>query len=118
MEVVPPPWLTEVFITAHRSNLIRKDANHYQKFWPTLDGSLEYIWPVGRSMKVLSMSQFYMDDGLLQMSLEEASKTFNDISRVREVSGDDNPTVGSVWYRERSLNGKLVLYKTNFDSSD
>lgn len=44
-ELISPPWLNDLFINAHRSNLIRKDATHYQKFWPMLDGSLEYIWP-------------------------------------------------------------------------
>jgi hypothetical protein len=47
-EVKNPPWLgDEVFHSAHRSNLLRKDFNYYSKFnWhEPLD--LPYIWPTG-----------------------------------------------------------------------
>lgn len=42
-----PPWFgDETFHAAHRSNLLRKDPNHYGKFdWSEPD-DLPYIWPV------------------------------------------------------------------------
>jgi len=33
-------------IMAHRSNLIRKEPNHYQKLWPDVPDNLPYKWPV------------------------------------------------------------------------
>jgi hypothetical protein len=42
-----PPWLGDkAFHDAHKSNLIRKDANHYRQFWPDIPDDLEYVWPV------------------------------------------------------------------------
>jgi hypothetical protein len=42
-----PPWLGDPkFHRAHRSNLLRKQPEHYRKFWPTLPDDLPYIWPV------------------------------------------------------------------------
>jgi len=41
-----PKWLTDEFIQSHRSNLIRKLPDHYQKLWPDVPNDLEYIWPV------------------------------------------------------------------------
>lgn len=40
-----PPWITEKFIEAHRSNLIRKDPNYYKPLFPNTQEGLEYIWP-------------------------------------------------------------------------
>lgn len=41
-----PPWITEEFCTAHRSNLLRKNCQYYSKFnWNVAD-KLPYIWPV------------------------------------------------------------------------
>lgn len=43
----PPPWLgDESFHASHRSNLLRKDFNHYIQFFdgPT---DLPYVWPRG-----------------------------------------------------------------------
>lgn len=40
-----PEWLTEEFILAHRSNLLRKDPEHYGKYWD-VPNNLPYIWPV------------------------------------------------------------------------
>ncbi len=41
-----PPWLNEDFITAHRSNLIRKNPEYYAHKWPDTPKDLPYIWPV------------------------------------------------------------------------
>lgn len=41
-----PPWLTDEFCLSHRSNLIRKDPNHYRPLWPDVPDNLPYIWPV------------------------------------------------------------------------
>lgn len=42
-----PLWLgREEFHLAHRSNLIRKDPDHYSKFWPEVPPDLPYVWPV------------------------------------------------------------------------
>lgn len=41
-----PYWLgIEGFHISHQSNLIRKDPEHYQKYWPTIPPGLPYIWP-------------------------------------------------------------------------
>lgn len=41
-----PSWINETFITAHRSNLIRKDPKFYQPKWPDIPDDLPYVWPV------------------------------------------------------------------------
>lgn len=43
----PPSWLGEAeFHLAHRSNLLRKNPEHYRQFWPDERDDLPYIWPV------------------------------------------------------------------------
>ncbi|WJL95780.1 MSMEG_6728 family protein [Microbacterium sp. ET2] len=46
-DAVPmPPWLgDEAFHLAHRSNLIRKDPEHYRPFFGDVPDDLPYIWP-------------------------------------------------------------------------
>lgn len=42
----PPPWLgDERFHLSHRSNLLRKDAAYYRKFFPNDPDNLPYVWP-------------------------------------------------------------------------
>lgn len=42
-----PSWLgDEEFHRSHRSNLLRKNEQHYQQFWPDERNDLEYVWPV------------------------------------------------------------------------
>ena len=41
-----PPWINTEFITAHRSNLIRKNPEYYSHKWPDTPKDLPYIWPV------------------------------------------------------------------------
>lgn len=41
-----PSWITEEFITSHKSNLIRKNSEYYQPLFPNVPENLEYIWPV------------------------------------------------------------------------
>lgn len=45
-QVIMPDWLTDEFCLSHRSNLIRKNPEHYRKFWPDVPDNLPYIWPV------------------------------------------------------------------------
>ena len=48
--VVYPSWVGDMaFHVAHRSNLIRKMPEHYQKLWPTVTGDLPYVWPASRA---------------------------------------------------------------------
>jgi hypothetical protein len=43
----PPPWLGADDIHAsHRSNLLRKDPNHYAQFGWTEGPDMPYVWPV------------------------------------------------------------------------
>lgn len=42
-----PDWFgNEDFHAAHRSNLLKKDPDHYRQFWPDEPDDLPYIWPV------------------------------------------------------------------------
>lgn len=41
-----PPWITYEFQRSHRSNLLRKQPDHYRVYWPTLQDDLPYVWPV------------------------------------------------------------------------
>lgn len=42
-----PDWLDDARVhESHRSNLIRKDPNHYGKVWPLITPNLPYYWPV------------------------------------------------------------------------
>jgi len=41
-----PPWLTDKFCAAHRSNLLRKDPEWYGQFGWKEKPDMEYIWPV------------------------------------------------------------------------
>ena len=41
-----PPWLgNKDFHLSHRSNLLRKNLDHYSQFWPNVPDNLEYVWP-------------------------------------------------------------------------
>jgi hypothetical protein len=41
-----PYWLgIEGFHLSHRSNLISKNPEYYQKYWPEVPPGLPYIWP-------------------------------------------------------------------------
>lgn len=42
-----PKWLGDPkFHLSHQSNLVRKNPEYYQKFFPDVKGGLPYIWPV------------------------------------------------------------------------
>lgn len=41
----PPPWLDDEFCAAHRSNLLRKDPEHYGRLGWTEPDDLPYRWP-------------------------------------------------------------------------
>jgi hypothetical protein len=49
-----PPWLGDpAFHRSHQSSLLRKDPEHYGRFFPGVPDDLPYVWPV-RSEKVLA----------------------------------------------------------------
>lgn len=39
-------WGDDRIHLSHRSNLIRKDPEHYRKFWADCPDDIEYYWPV------------------------------------------------------------------------
>lgn len=41
-----PDWLGGEIHKTHQSNLVRKDREYYQKFFPDVPDDLEYFWPV------------------------------------------------------------------------
>lgn len=41
----PPRFLDDIR-DSHRSNLIKKDPNHYKHIWPHIPDDLEYVWPI------------------------------------------------------------------------
>jgi hypothetical protein len=42
-----PEWWGDYRVHAsHRSNLLRKDPDHYRQYWPEDSDKLEYYWPV------------------------------------------------------------------------
>lgn len=45
-----------------------------------------------------------------------ARSIFGGTARVKEVYEHSGPTIGEVWLRE--VDGKLEVWKTNYDSSD
>lgn len=45
-----PGWLWDPRLhTSHQSNLVRKDAGHYRKYFPDVPDDLPYYWPVQKS---------------------------------------------------------------------
>lgn len=41
-----PPWFgNPEFHASHRSNLLRKDPDHYRNYWPDEPDDLPYVWP-------------------------------------------------------------------------
>ena len=43
-----PAWLGDRrFHRAHQSSLVRKDPDHYRRWFPNVPDDLPYIWPVG-----------------------------------------------------------------------
>ena len=41
-----PPWLGDpAFHRSHQSVLVRKDPEHYRKFFPDVPDDLSYVWP-------------------------------------------------------------------------
>lgn len=46
--LIYPDWIyDEKFLISHQSNLVRKDEDHYRKYFPDILSDLEYIWPIG-----------------------------------------------------------------------
>jgi hypothetical protein len=44
-----PDWLgDEAFHRSHQSSLLRKDPEHYGRFFPDVPDDLPYVWPPGR----------------------------------------------------------------------
>lgn len=45
-EGTAPGWLGNPgFHASHRSNLLRKEPNHYRSYWPDEPDDLPYVWP-------------------------------------------------------------------------
>ena len=45
--IVIPKWVgNEQFHLSHKSNLIRKNPDHYKQLWPDVPDNIEYIWPI------------------------------------------------------------------------
>ena len=43
---LPPWWNSDAFHASHRSNLLRKDPEHYGQFQWSESPDLPYVWPV------------------------------------------------------------------------
>lgn len=44
--IIMPPWFGSTdFHISHQSNLLRKDFEYYQKYFPNIPSDLPYIWP-------------------------------------------------------------------------
>jgi hypothetical protein len=42
-----PPWFgNKEFHDSHKSNLIRKNHEHYNRFWQNIEPNIEYSWPI------------------------------------------------------------------------
>jgi hypothetical protein len=42
-----PPWFGwRAFHVSHQSNLVRKNPEHYRRYYPDVPDDLPYIWPV------------------------------------------------------------------------
>lgn len=39
-----PRFLDDI-AESHRSNLVRKDPDHYREFWPDIPDDIPYVWP-------------------------------------------------------------------------
>jgi len=42
---IPPFVVDPKFNESHKSNLIRKNSDHYSKLWPEVSADLPYYWP-------------------------------------------------------------------------
>ena len=41
-----PPWLGDAaFHRSHQAALVRKDPEHYRRFFPDVPDDLPYVWP-------------------------------------------------------------------------
>ena len=38
-------WGNELVVESHRSNLVRKDPEHYSRLWPAVTPGMPYMWP-------------------------------------------------------------------------
>lgn len=46
-DIKMPDWLDDPEVTdSHKSNLLRKLPNHYEKYWPEMSPDLPYKWPI------------------------------------------------------------------------
>lgn len=46
LKEILPPWVgDEEFHRSHRANLLRKNPEHYSKYWDNEDPTLPYVWP-------------------------------------------------------------------------
>lgn len=54
---VPVWWDKDEFHLSHQSNLLRKDKEHYGKFFPEVESDLPYYWPASLSAYARSTRQ-------------------------------------------------------------
>lgn len=47
----PVPWLTFDLVRSHQSNLVRKNAEYYRRFFPSVPDNIPYLWPVTEDNK-------------------------------------------------------------------
>ena len=51
VEIIMPPWLgNDLFHLSHQSNLLRKNKEHYKKFFFGIPDDYSYVWPVQKEM--------------------------------------------------------------------
>jgi len=82
-------------------------------------------------MKVLEVDQWTSTGNVTDFTMDEfelanvhggdseaAQAIFGGSAKVREVSENASPYIGNVWFKTDPQTGKLVHYKSNYDSSD
>lgn len=79
-------------------------------------------WSATGNITQLRMSQLEGDPQLAIAQIkggdsEAAKAIFGGYLRIREVSEEDRPSIGHVWFKE-GPNGLLERYRANYDSSD
>ncbi len=45
-KIIKPTWINKKFCKSHQSNLLRKNPEHYKKFFPKTPNNLPYVWPI------------------------------------------------------------------------
>lgn len=85
----------------------------------------------GKKIKVLEVDQWTSTGNVQNFTMEDfnlgkvkggdseaAKQIFGGHAAIREVSPQDAPHIGEVWYISDPQSNKLKFYKANYDSSD